>query len=117
MATHKRLASAKSTTSLALAYTVPANTVATIRQIVITNYSAAGVTFRLATLAPSEDEGDVAQEDYLHYDTALAASSTFYLTFDGPDGLPLGAGYSLAIRGSDTNVNINVFGTETQEMF
>lgn len=107
-----RLASQATTTSLVVAYTVPTGKRANIRQIAITNVSGSAVTFRLASLLSGEVAGDVTATDYLQYDTSLAANAALWLTFEGSDGLVLDAGASLAIRGSDTNTNINVFGQE-----
>lgn len=107
---HKRLAAQASTASLVICYTVGSGNVAKIRQITICNRENAANTFRLVSLDNGELAAGVDVEDYMYYDTSIAANST--LTIDYAQALIMPEGMSLAILGSDTNLTIQVWGEE-----
>jgi len=86
-------------------YTVPASTETIVSTIVICNREAAVNTFRIAV---KEDGGAVANEDYLAYDTSIAANDTITLTL----GITINASDVISVGASDANVSFSVFGSE-----
>lgn len=101
----KVLAQQASTTTLTSMLTVPAATQVFIRTISVANISAAAVTFRLAIAVAG---AATANKQYLHYDTTLAANSTLWIT---DANIHLQETDEFQIRGSDTNVVVNLFGS------
>ena len=86
-------------------YLVPASTEAVISTIVVCNRESATNTFRLAT---KDDNSAVSNEDYIAYDTPIAANDTITLTL----GITLEAGAEISAGSSDSNVTFQVYGTE-----
>lgn len=86
-------------------YLVPAATEAIVSTIVICNREAAANTFRIAT---KSDNSAVANEDYVAYDTSIAANDTITLTL----GVTLQTGAEISVGASDANVTFQAYGTE-----
>jgi len=86
-------------------YTVPASTETIISSIVVCNRENAANTFRIAAKA---NGGGVANEDYLAYDTSIAANDTITLTL----GITVDATDIISVGSSDANVSFSAFGTE-----
>lgn len=86
-------------------YLVPASTEAIVSTIVVCNREAAANTFRIAT---KSDNSAVANEDYVAYDTSIAANDTITLTL----GVTLQTGAEISVGASDANVTFQAFGTE-----
>jgi len=86
-------------------YLVPASTEAIVSTIVVCNREAAANTFRIAT---KSDNSAVANEDYVAYDTSIAANDTITLTL----GVTLETGAEISVGASDANVTFQAFGTE-----
>ena len=86
-------------------YLVPAATEAIVSTIVVCNREAAANTFRIAT---KSDNSAVANEDYVAYDTSIAANDTITLTL----GVTLQTGAEISVGASDANVTFQAFGTE-----
>lgn len=86
-------------------YTVPASTEAIVSTIVVCNREAAANTFRIAVKL---DGGSVANEDYLAYDTSIAANDTITLTL----GITMDASDIISVGASDANVSFSAFGSE-----
>ena len=86
-------------------YLVPASTEAIVSTIVVCNREAAANTFRIAT---KSDNSAVANEDYVAYDTSIAANDTITLTL----GVTLETGAEISVGASDANVTFQAYGTE-----
>ena len=86
-------------------YLVPAATEAIVSTIVVCNREAAANTFRIAT---KSDNSAVANEDYVAYDTSIAANDTITLTL----GVTLETGAEISVGASDANVTFQAYGTE-----
>ena len=86
-------------------YLVPASTEAIVSTIVVCNREAAANTFRIAT---KSDNSAVANEDYVAYDTSIAANDTITLTL----GITLETGAEISVGASDANVTFQAYGTE-----
>ena len=86
-------------------YLVPASTSAIVSTIVVCNREAAANTFRIAT---KSDNSAVANEDYVAYDTSIAANDTITLTL----GVTLETGAEISVGASDANVTFQAYGTE-----
>lgn len=86
-------------------YLVPAATEAIVSTIVVCNREAAANTFRIAT---KSDNSAVANEDYVAYDTSIAANDTITLTL----GVTLQTGAEISVGASDANVTFQAYGTE-----
>lgn len=86
-------------------YTVPSSTETIVSTIVVCNREAAANTFRIAAKA---DGGSVANEDYLAYDTSIAANDSVTLTL----GITLNASDIISVGASDANVSFSAFGSE-----
>ncbi len=86
-------------------YLVPASTEAIVSTIVVCNREAAANTFRIAT---KSDNSAVANEDYVAYDTSIAANDTITLTL----GVTLQTGAEISVGASDANVTFQAYGTE-----
>ncbi len=63
----------------------------------------------MAILPAGAAVGDVATKDYLYATDAIAADTTEWTHF--PKGLPLAAGFSVAIMGNDTDLTVSLFGS------
>ena len=86
-------------------YTVPGSTETVISSIIVCNRESAANTFRLAI---KNNGGSVANEDYIAFDTSIAANDTVTLTL----GITLDATDVICAGASDANVTFSVFGTE-----
>ena len=86
-------------------YLVPSSTEAIVSSITVCNREAAANTFRIAT---KTDNSDVANTDYIAYDTSIAANDTVTLTL----GITLETGAEISVCASDANVTFQAFGTE-----
>jgi hypothetical protein len=95
--------SAPSATTETDLYTVPAGTSANITSLVVTNRSAATVTFRVSV---SVGGGATANKDYLYYDTPIYAYSTIKIDNIGT----LSATDKIRIYASTANLSFNLFG-------
>lgn len=104
--TYKVLAqSAPSATTNTDVYTVPASTQAVISTIVICNRSASSATYRIAVRPAG---AAIANQHYIAYDVALAASDSTTLTL----GITLGATDVLTVYMSTANQSVSVFGSQ-----
>jgi len=86
-------------------YTVPGSTETIVSTIVVCNRESAANTFRIAA---KSDGGSVANEDYLAFDTEIAANDTITLTL----GITLNASDIISVGASDGNVSFSAFGQE-----
>jgi len=86
-------------------YTVPSSTETIVSSIIVCNRESSANTFRLAIKA---DGGSVANEDYIAFDTSIAANDTVTLTL----GITLDASDVVCAGASDANVTFSIFGTE-----
>lgn len=92
-------------TTLTDIYTVPALTSVSISSVVVCNRGATPITFRLSAAAGGAAD---ATNQYLFYDQALDARSTFIATI----GVTLATTDKLRAYVSAATVSINVFGVE-----
>ena len=76
-----------------------------VSSIVVCNRESAANTFRIAA---KTDTSNVADTDYLAYDTSIAANDTVTLTL----GITLQAGAEISVGASDANVTFQAFGTQ-----
>jgi hypothetical protein len=97
--------SAPSATTATNIYTVPASTETIVSTIVIANRAGTAGTFRLS-IRP--DGASQANQHYLAYDVAVAASDSLTLTL----GITLDAADVITVYASTANFSFNVFGTE-----
>lgn len=86
-------------------YLVPASTEAIVSTIIVCNREAAANTFTIAT---KSDNSAVANEDYVAYETSIAANDTITLTL----GVTLETGAEISVGASDANVTFQAYGTE-----
>ena len=86
-------------------YLVPASTSAIVSSITVCNRESAANTFRIAT---KTDNSNVANTDYIAYDTSIAANDTVTLTL----GITLQTGAEISVGASDANVTFQAFGTQ-----
>lgn len=86
-------------------YLVPSSTEAVVSTIVVCNREAAANTFRIAT---KTDNSNVANTDYVAYDSSINANDTITLTL----GVTLQAGAEISVGASDANVTFQAYGTE-----
>lgn len=93
-------------TLLTDAYTVPAATMATISSITVCNQSTSPQSFRVAVAKNGELDSP---KQYLFYDQALDAKSTFVITI----GVTLTAADKIRVKASAADtISYNVFGIE-----
>lgn len=91
-------------TTLTDAYTVPALTTAVVSSIVICNQGAA-TSFRISVAVAGL--ADTAKQ-YLFYDTAIAANTTYTVTI----GISLGAADVVRVYNTLATLSFNIFGVE-----
>lgn len=107
---HGRLASQATTASLVIMYTVPPGQQASIYSMCVCNRDGTNASdLTMAILDPGEAVGDVDTADYIYATDAIAADTTEWTHF--PKGLPLAAGFSVAILGNDTDLTVSLFGS------
>jgi hypothetical protein len=105
-ATYKVLAqSAPSATTATDIYTVASATQAVISTITICNRAATAATYRIA-IRPNG--ATLANQHYIAYDVALAASDTTALTL----GITCDAADVVTVYASTANLTFNLFGSE-----
>jgi len=92
-------------TTLTDIYTVPASTSATISSVVICNRGGTATTFRIAIAVAGAGN---ANAQYLYYDQAIDANSSFIATI----GVTLAATDVLRAYTPGSSVSVNVFGVE-----
>lgn len=92
-------------TTMTTLYTVPGSTSVVVSSVVICNQAGTAGTFRLSLDQGGDGDG---AKDYLYYDQALDANTTFIVTL----GITLGAGDLVRIYASSANMSFNIFGTE-----
>jgi hypothetical protein len=86
-------------------YLVPSSTEAIVSTIIVCNRDSSAKTFKIAT---KTDNSDVADTDYLAYDTSIDANDTVTLTL----GITLETGAEISVGASDANVTFQAYGTE-----
>jgi glucose-6-phosphate dehydrogenase assembly protein OpcA len=96
---------APSATTLTTLYTVPAATSAVVSTIAVTNRAATAATFRIAIRVAG---AAIANEDYIAYDSTVAANDTTAFTI----GVTLAATDVLSVYASTANLSFNAFGSE-----
>lgn len=92
-------------TLLAL-YTVPGATATVLSSITVCEQAGAATSFRVSVAVAGAAD---AVQQYLAYDTALAANETKAFTL----GITLGAADVVRVRSLSGNVSFNAFGEET----
>lgn len=97
--------SAPAATTLTDLYTVPAARSTTISTITVCNRAATAATFRIS-VAPAG--GVDASSQYLYYDQAIDANSTFALTL----GITLATTDKVRVYASTANLSFSAFGVE-----
>ena len=97
--------SSPSATTDTTLYTVPASTQAVISTISICNRSSAQQSFRIAI---RQNGATLANEQYVSYDTKIAANDTIALTL----GITLGDTDIVTVRSSSADLSFNAFGSE-----
>jgi len=85
-------------------YTVPGATTAAVSSVVVCNRSTA-TSFRISV---SVAGGATANKDYLYYDQAIGANTTFIATI----GITLGATDKIKVYATSANLSFNAFGSE-----
>jgi hypothetical protein len=102
----KVLGQAKNIVAEAALYTVPNLTQATCSTLVVCNRTSGALTFRVGVRKSGEGADD---EQYLFYDTSLAANSTLAATI----GITLDQDDAVRVDSSATGLSFNLFGVET----
>jgi len=97
--------SAPSATTDTNLYTVPADTSAVISTIVVANRATTAATYRIA-IRPNG--ATLANEHYIAFDVAVAASDSITLTL----GITLAAADVITVRSSTNNFSFSAFGSE-----
>lgn len=92
-------------TTLTDVYTVPAARSATISTITVCNRGATATTFRLSVAIAGAANTNA---QYLFYDQAIDAYSTFTITI----GMTLAATDKIRAYAASANVSVNIFGVE-----
>jgi len=87
-------------------YTVPATAQTTTSSLVVCNTSGSAATFRVAIRKAGET---LTTKQYIYYDQALAANSTFASIL----GMTLGPTDVVTVYASATGLSFNLFGVET----
>lgn len=96
---------APSATTATTLYTVPSSTQAVVSTITIANRAATSATFRIAIRVAG---ATLSNEDYIAYDTTVAANDTTAFTL----GITLAATDIVTVYASTANVSFNAFGSE-----
>tara|TARA_R110000822_G_scaffold235648_1_gene366440 strand:+ start:178 stop:507 length:330 start_codon:yes stop_codon:yes gene_type:complete len=97
--------SAPLATTLTVLYTVPALTRTTSSSIVICNRSVVDATFRVSVAVSGAAD---ATKQYLYYDQAVEANSTFIATI----GITLSLTDEVRVYASAADLSFNLFGVE-----
>jgi hypothetical protein len=97
--------SAPAATTDTTLYTVPANTSAVISTLVVANRATSAATYRIA-IRPNG--ATLANEHYIAFDVAVAASDSITLTL----GITLAAADVVTVRSSTNTFSFSVFGSE-----
>lgn len=97
--------SAPAATTTVDLYTVPTSTSTTISSVTICNRGTSNITFRLSVAASG---AALADSQYLYYDQAVDANSTFVATI----GITLSATDKVRVYTSAATVSFNAFGIE-----
>jgi hypothetical protein len=87
-------------------YLVPDLAMTTVSSLVICNRSALAATFRVRVAVA---DATIANEQYLFYDAAIAANTTFSVVL----GLTLSETDKVYVYASSTGLSFNMFGVET----
>ena len=96
---------APSAATLSTLYTVPASTQAVVSTISVCNQSATATTFRIAIRVAG---AGISGEDYIAYDSTVAANDTTMLTI----GITLAATDVISVYSTAATVSFNAFGSE-----
>jgi hypothetical protein len=98
--------SAPSATTATTLYTTPDTTETTCSSIVVCNRGGSGGTFRVSVRVAAASD---ATKQYLYYDQALAATTTYLGVF----GLTLDQTDVVTVYASSGDFSFNLFGVET----
>lgn len=96
---------APSATTATTLYTVPSATQAVVSTISVANRAASAATFRIAIRVAG---ATLANEDYIAYDSTVAANDTTAFTL----GITLAATDIITVYASTANLSFNAFGSE-----
>lgn len=94
-----------SATTLTDLYTVPGLTQTVVSTVTVCNRAATPTSFRLSVATGGAADSD---EQYLAYDTPIAANSSFTLTL----GISLAATDVVRVYATDAQLSFNIFGVE-----
>lgn len=97
--------SAPGATTETTLYTVPAATSTVVSSITICNRGGTATTFRISAAVGG---GATANTDYIYYDTAIAANTTFIATI----GSTHAATDKIKVYAGNANLTFNAFGQE-----
>jgi hypothetical protein len=86
-------------------YTVGAGKSAVVSTIAVTNRAATSSTYRIAIRIAG---AAISNEDYIAYDSTVAANDSTMLTI----GITLGAADIITVYASSANLSFNAFGSE-----
>ena len=94
-------------TTLSDVYTVGAGKSVSISSITVCNRGSSATTFRVSVAVDGAADGN---SQYLYYDQAIDAYSTFVATI----GITLDAADVVRVYAGNANLSVNIFGVEVQ---